>query len=161
MASRKRAERGHDHESCIARALSSADELCAGGGARLTDLRRKVLRIVWRGHDAVKAYDIIDRLNPGRRSAKPPTVYRTLQFLLDQGLVHRLESLNAFVGCPAPERPHECEFLICDLCGWVREFQMADVRGTIADRAEVAGFLVDRQTIEVFGTCANCREAQA
>ncbi len=161
MTSRKRGERGHDHKNCIARALSSADELCTGEGARLTDLRRKVLRIVWRGHDAVKAYDIIDRLNSGKRSAKPPTVYRTLQFLLNQGLVHRLESLNAFVGCPAPERPHECQFLICDQCGWVREFQMADVRDTIAERAGTAGFLVDRQTIEVFGTCAHCQEAEA
>ncbi len=153
MRSRSR----HNHKSCIAEALDSADKVCSGEGARLTDLRREVLEIVWRGHDAVKAYEILDRLGEGRRSAKPPTVYRTLQFLLERGLVHRLESLKAFVGCPSPEGRHECQFFICGRCGWVREFQLPDIHDAVAEQAKDAGFLVERKTIEVSGVCGDCR----
>ena len=147
----------HNHKSCIAQALDSADKVCMVEGARLTELRREVLEIVWRGHDAVKAYDILDRLSGEHRSAKPPTVYRTLQFLLERGLVHRLESLNAFVGCPAPAGRHESQFLICERCGWVREFHAAKLQQAIARQAKAVGFQVHKKTVEVFGLCAHCQ----
>ncbi|MCZ6728419.1 MAG: Fur family transcriptional regulator [SAR324 cluster bacterium] len=153
----RQAKGRHNHKSCIAQALASADQVCRSDGARLTDLRRKVLEIVWRGHDAVKAYDILERLGGERRSAKPPTVYRTLRFLLEQGLVHRLESLNAFVGCPTPAGRHESQFLICERCGWVREFHAAKLDQAIARQAKAAGFQVHKKTIEVFGLCTHCQ----
>ncbi len=150
----------HDHSDCIDQALRLADRVCSDGGARLTSLRRKVLSIVWRSHDAVKAYEILDSLSDKTRSAKPPTVYRTLRFLLEQGLVHRLESLNAFVGCSAPDNPHDCQFLICRPCGLVREIRAPRISGAVASKARETGFRVERIMIEVFGVCETCRRTR-
>lgn len=147
----------HDHGHCVARALDSAHQLCADSGTRLTALRRRVLREVWRSHDAVKAYDILERLGDAQRTAKPPTVYRALQFLLAQGLVHRLESLNAFVGCAEPERRHEGQFLICHACGQVHEIHAPEIRQAVGRAARASGFAVQRQMVEVLGTCQRCR----
>ena len=147
----------HDHGSCIARALDSAHERCAADGTRLTALRRRVLREVWRSHDAVKAYEILERLGDAQRPAKPPTVYRALQFLQAQGLVHRLESLNAFVGCPHPAGTHEGQFLICRACGEVREVHEPAIGSAVGRAAARAGFAVERQMVEVLGTCPRCR----
>jgi Fur family transcriptional regulator, zinc uptake regulator len=147
----------HDHDHCVERALHSADRVCAQEGTRLTELRRRVLREVWRGHDAVKAYEILERLGEAERRAKPPTVYRALQFLQAQGLVHRLESLNAFVGCDAPRRAHEGQFLICHGCGVVREMHAPQIAAAVKRSAGRAGFAVERQMLEVFGTCDKCR----
>jgi Fur family zinc uptake transcriptional regulator len=97
------ASRPHDHSHCVHSALSEADTLCAQKGLRLTALRRRVLELVWQSHKPLGAYDILAVLSEqdGRRAA-PPTVYRALDFLLENGLVHRISSLNAFVGCVHP-----------------------------------------------------------
>jgi len=147
----------HDHHRCVEDALAGAEGLCADSGTRLTELRRRVLQEVWRGHDAVKAYDILERLGEAHRTAKPPTVYRALQFLQAQGLVHRLESLNAFVGCAEPGRTHQGQFLICHGCGQVREIHAETVSEAVVRSAEEAGFRVERQMVEVLGTCERCQ----
>jgi Fur family zinc uptake transcriptional regulator len=147
----------HDHQDCIAQALDRADALCAGSGRRLTELRRRVLREVWRSHDAVKAYEILARLRPRHRAAKPPTVYRALQFLLEEGLVHRLESLNAFVGCAAPRRSHQGQFFICRACGRVREIHAGRIGRAVSAVAAGERFTVERQMVEVLGVCDRCR----
>lgn len=151
----------HDHAHCIEAALGRAARLCERRGARLTPLRRRVLELVWRGHSAVKAYDLLRDLGAQHASAKPPTVYRALEFLIEQGLVHRLESLNAYVGCPNPDARHEAQFLICDGCGQVSEFQAPEVRAAISDQAADLGFAIAQQTIEARGTCQSCRNGPA
>jgi Fur family zinc uptake transcriptional regulator len=150
----------HDHGRCIDQALAQAATLCARRGARLTELRRRVLELVWQDHGAVKAYDILERLGADHGPAKPPTVYRALDYLIAHGLVHRLESLNAFVGCPAPERAHDGQFLICAGCGQVTELDAPPVRATITRAATAEGFAVERRTVEVHGLCRAC-QAQA
>src|SRR5919204_1424092 len=92
----------HDHDSCIDRALDRAAQLCEERGARLTALRREVLALVWRGHEPVGAYAILEALRRSHPGAAPPTVYRALDFLIEHGLIHRIESLNAYVGCSRP-----------------------------------------------------------
>ena len=146
----------HNHRRCISSALAAAQRLCGHGGLRLTALRSRVLEHIWAGHDAVKAYDILKKLASENASAQPPTVYRALNFLLEQGLVHRLESVNAFVGCTAPEQAHEGQFLICGSCSVVREIQVPAASRALAASALESGFLVARQTIEVLGTCSDC-----
>jgi Fur family zinc uptake transcriptional regulator len=147
----------HDHARCIDAALHRAAALCARRGARLTDLRRRVLELVWQRHAAIKAYDILDELGSAEGSAKPPTVYRALDFLIAHGLVHRLESLNAYVGCPEPDAPHEGQFLICGSCGGVSEFEAPAIQAAITKQAAGLGFAVARQTVEARGTCQTCR----
>jgi Fur family zinc uptake transcriptional regulator len=146
---------GHDHDRCIDQALNRAAALCARRGARLTALRRRVLELVWQRHAAVKAYDVLNQLGPSG-AAKPPTVYRALDFLIAHGLVHRLESLNAYVGCPQPEASHSGCFLICDLCGAVAEFESAAIEAAIAHQAKDMGFATRDTTVEVHGRCRRC-----
>jgi Fur family transcriptional regulator, zinc uptake regulator len=147
----------HDHSLCIDTALDRAAALCARRGARLTRLRRRVLELVWQGHSAVKAYQLLRALDHRRGVATPPTVYRALEFLMAQGLVHRLESLNAYIGCPRPEAPHDGQFLICDACGTVSEFTAPAIETAIAGEAADLGFEVGERTVEVRGTCRDCR----
>ena len=106
----------HDHRHCLKDALDRAAALCRDRGVRLTPIRRRVLELVWSGHRPLGAYDILDALQAERRGAAPPTVYRALDFLREQGLVHRIESRNSFVGCPDPDTPHGGQFLICRTC---------------------------------------------
>lgn len=146
----------HRHEQCVADAVAVAEAECQRRGHRLTDLRRRVLELVWSSHEPVKAYDLLDRLRGERRGAAPPTVYRALEFLQNEGLVHRIESLNAFVGCGAPQRRHIGQFLICEHCGTVAEMDDSEVSALLAKKAAGLGFLVTGEVIELRGTCADC-----
>ncbi len=152
---------GHDHGHCLETALDRAAVLCAARGVRLTQLRRRVLELIWGGHNPLGAYDILGVLKTERRGAAPPTVYRALDFLRAQGLVHRIESLNAFVGCPDPETSHGGQFLICRACGIAAEFNDAGIDNAIRKSAARAGFVVDRPIIEIEGICPRCKGGQA
>jgi Fur family transcriptional regulator, zinc uptake regulator len=147
----------HDHDSCIEDALDRAAQLCAARGARLTELRRQVLQLVWRGHEAVGAYAVLEALRRSHPGAAPPTVYRALDFLIEHGLIHRIESLNAYVGCSRPEHRHVSQFLICGKCGGAAELDDPAIAGVVLRRAGALGFAVEQQTIELRGLCPRCR----
>lgn len=147
----------HDHQVCIDDALQRADSVCAERGAKMTPLRRRVLELVWNSHAPVGAYAIMDMLRAeDDRAAAPPTVYRALEFLLDQGLVHKIESLNAFVGCDRPEERHISQFLICSNCKAAIELNDPAILRTVEASAGRAGFKVSRVTLEAQGLCADC-----
>ena len=155
------ASRPHDHSRCVSQALAEAESICTRQGLRLTALRKRVLELVWQSHKPLGAYDILAVLSEedGRRAA-PPTVYRALDFLLEHGLVHRIASLNAFVGCNQPEHAHQGQFLICRQCHAAIELEQAAISQAIVTAAAAVGFSVDSQTVEVVGLCAGCREAE-
>ena len=146
----------HDHQACVSDALVEAAALCRKRGARLTGARQRILELVWAGHRPVGAYELLAALGRDGQPAAPPTVYRALDFLVAQGLVHRIESLNAFVGCPAPGRPHRGQFLICRACGASAEVTDRRVERAIRRNAEEAGFSVEQSTVEVLGLCPQC-----
>ncbi len=150
----------HDHSHCVSEALDAAEQLCARDGVRFTALRRRVLELVWQSHKPLGAYDVLDTLarEDGRRAA-PPTVYRALDFLLEQGLVHRIASLNAFIGCSSPEHRHQGQFLICRLCHVAIELDQSVIHKAIADSARQVDFSVEGETVEITGLCAQCRAA--
>ena len=150
----------HDHESCIETALDRAASVCSDRGARLTEIRREVLELIWQGHEPVGAYHVLDALRRRHPGAAPPTVYRALEFLIAHGLIHRIESLNAYVGCSRPEGPHASQFLICDRCGATAELDDAGIASAVSRRAGDLGFAVAQQTIEVRGHCPRCRQAE-
>jgi Fur family zinc uptake transcriptional regulator len=151
----------HDHDLCVTKALREAERLCARRGARLTELRKRVLALVWTSHSPVGAYDLLGRLSQEQGRAAPPTVYRALEFLLDQGLIHRIESLNAFVGCPDPSETHSGQFLICRDCGAAAEMQNHRIDRAISSQAAAWGFAVEGKTVEVRGLCPACRSTAA
>ena len=151
----------HNHETCRDKAVQTADRLCLERGVQLTSIRRKVLELIWASHRAVKAYDLLDQMKPLQQSAKPATVYRALDFLLEQGLIHRVESLNAFIGCSCSERQHEQLLLICVQCHEVEERPGKMVMEAVSKELEQAGFTVHRKAIEIQGICKSCGQFKA
>ncbi|MBL25997.1 MAG: Fur family transcriptional regulator [Rhodospirillaceae bacterium] len=150
-------DRSHDHDRCVADAMETAVSLCDRRGVRLTPLRRRVLELVWQSHSPIGAYEVLEMLREDRRGAAPPTVYRALDFLREQGLVHRVDSLNAYVGCVTPDAGHRAHFLLCTECGQAAEIDDEALRDAIGRCAERAGFRIAGETVEITGICAACR----
>lgn len=151
--------RPHDHRRCVREALATATALCQRRGARLTDIRRRVLEMIWESHQPVTAYDLLSRLSQERGRTAPPTVYRALDFLSAQGLIHRLESLNAFIGCNRADHSHDALFLICTGCGEVAEQAEPGLDALLARLADGRGFQVEQRVVELRGLCPDCRDA--
>ena len=147
----------HDHQQCIDTAMSSAERICREQGLRFTESRKRVLKIIWDSHEAIKAYDILDKLQEVDKSAKPPTAYRALDFLLEHGFIHRIESLNSYIGCPNPDHTHEFQLLICESCGLVKEMDLAIMAKQLQNAAQKNGFAMRHQVIEVHGLCSACQ----
>ncbi|MGZ8191154.1 MAG: transcriptional repressor [Methylococcaceae bacterium] len=148
----------HDHKTCIKQAIGIAEHLCVKRGVQLTPIRHQVLELIWESHKAVKAYELLDRIKPLKEAAKPATIYRALDFLIEQGLIHRVESLNAFVGCNCSGHQHEQLLLICKRCQEVEERPATEVMQALSDEFEQAGFIAHSKAIEVHGLCAKCVE---
>jgi len=149
----------HDHERCAHAALDEAARVCASQGARLTAVRRQVLELIWRSHAPIGAYDLLAALNGAGRKAAPPTVYRALEFLLRHGLIHRIESRNAYVGCALPSRHHVGQFLICRACGNAAEIDDSAIARAIARSTASLGFAPERIAVEISGRCERCAAA--
>lgn len=150
----------HDHEACIESAIGDAEALCRDRGVRLTPLRKRVLELVWQRHQPVGAYEILDLLRAEGRKAAPPTVYRALDFLMENGLVHRLHTMNAFIGCATPDRRHDAKFLICRRCGTVAEVEDRAFDLLISAFGEKGGFRLENLNIEATGLCPPCQSAE-
>lgn len=138
--------------------LDRAAEACAREGARLTDIRRQVLALVLRSSEPVGAYALLDLLKADKANATPATIYRALEFLQAHGLIHKLERLNAFIGCAdaGEHHHHAVQFLICRSCGSVAEMENQGIADAVERAAERTGFRPARATVEIEGTCAAC-----
>lgn len=150
----------HNHDHCVSLALQTAEELCRQRGQRLTALRRKVLELVWANHRPVGAYVLLEMLREEAGRVAPATVYRALDFLQEQGLVHRLASLNAFIGCAFPGPPHNGQFLICTGCQELAELDDGKITAALGESAAASGFSISHTTVEVMGLCPHCREGR-
>jgi Fur family transcriptional regulator, zinc uptake regulator len=150
----------HVHDS--AAFVSAVERACHERGLRLTPIRARVLGLIAEGGKPVKAYDLLDQVREGEGAgaAAPPTVYRALDFLLANGFIHKLESVNAFVACHHPSTAqHSVPFLICDRCHSAVELEDAQVVAALDERARALGFVPQAQTLEVHGLCARCSES--
>jgi Fur family transcriptional regulator, zinc uptake regulator len=148
---------GHAHQHCIEDALDKARQLCRERGTQLTPQREQVLTLLWSGHKPRGAYDILADMTAGGRKVAPLTVYRALDFLLEQGLIHRIESRNAFIGCPDPQRPHAGQFFVCQGCGDAAELDDPGISAAIQAAGAAGGFAITRQMVEVAGLCPACQ----
>jgi len=148
----------HDHDRCTSAAIEHAETYCAARAQRLTPIRRQVLETLLGSHKPLGAYDIIERLSGKTRTA-PITVYRTLEFLQDNRLVHRIASRNAFVACVHNHVSDDLVvFLICEQCGAVGEAPGGAVAEALKSSSRVAGFSPKSPLIEIAGICSHCRE---
>lgn len=151
----------HDHHHCAGGALARAEEILSERGARLTPVRRRVLEILLEAHRAMGAYEVLERLGAEGFGKQPPVAYRALDFLVDNGLAHRIRRLNAFAACMHPGEDHAPVFLICRACDGVAEAPATPVRAALAEAAQAVGFVVERATVEALGLCTACREGGA
>lgn len=159
MNTRPTALEHHDHDHCIETAIATAERLCREQGLRFTTLRRRVLELVWHSHRPIGAYELLEHLGDAAKRPAPPTVYRALEFLIEAGLVHRLDSLNAYVGCADPGRLHTGQFLICRECRTVIELDDRGIEDLVTNKAAALGFTEVRQVLEIEGLCNSCRSA--
>jgi Fur family zinc uptake transcriptional regulator len=148
----------HDHGVCADRAVRVARNVCRRRGLRLTSQREKVLDVLAQSHQPMGAYEILDKLAEDGKRPAPITVYRALDFLVGQGLAHRIESRNAYVACMAGDTTHDTTaFLICRQCGNVGEATAEGVGAAIDRVANATGFAPDLTVIEIEGLCGHCR----
>ena len=135
--------------------LAQADALAQRKGQRLTRIRRKVLQLLLESPEPAKAYDLLANLD-GEGAAKPPTIYRALDFLQAVGLAHKIESLNAYVACGHASHSHSAVFLICDRCGNAEELHAVETSNALRHETGLAGFQLTHAVIEARGICRNC-----
>jgi len=142
--------------------LIQAEKMCLQRGVRLTSQRAEVLRLMAEQPGSISAYDLLDQLRISEPQAKPPTVYRALDFLLEQGFIHRVESTNSYVVCHHFEEPsHTSAMLICDRCGSVSEQHADGVEDILKSLALKSGFTLGHSVIEAHGFCQECGEIEA
>ena len=151
----------HDHTQCIASAMGAAEHLCDEQGLQLTKVRRRVLEILLEKHRAMGAYEVLDHLREEGLGSQPPVAYRALDFLVSNGLAHRIERLNAFIACVAPGESHAPTFLICRGCSSVAETPAWRAGRALRNVASEVGFEVERVAIEAEGLCPSCQERPA
>ncbi|MGS0465967.1 Fur family transcriptional regulator [Cobetia marina] len=135
--------------------IDQAERQCLKRGARFTPIRRRVLELIANSHGALKAYDLLDQLAKEHGAARPPTIYRALDFLIEQGLVHRIESLNAFLACHCPEHQHGFQLLICRGCGRVEEMHDDDLGTRLLASADRHGFSSNARLSNLRGVARN------
>src|SRR6185312_5155901 len=157
MAARAKSHHHHHDAAGFVREVEAASR---ERGLRLTPLRHEVLNLIARARKPVKAYDLLESLRDSHAGAAPPTVYRALDFLLEHGFIHKLESINAFVYCQHPSEAHQVPFLICDVCEGATELcDEGAIAKLIEQQARGFGFRAKAQTLEVHGLCKGCRAA--
>ena len=150
--------REHDHAKCASLLLDTARDLCAERGLRLTPVREKVLKLLLKSHAPLGAYYILAELAASGFRAQPPVAYRALDFLVENGLAHRIEKINAFVACSQPHEKHSPIFMICNDCEQVAETSIKPQGSSLYRTARAIGFDIQHTVVEAEGLCAACRE---
>lgn len=146
----------HDHTRCRSGALACAKKQLAQTGARLTPDREAVLNVLLAGHQALGAYDIMGQIDWRGRRPAPSVVYRALDFLVSNGLAHKVESRNAFMACPSAGHAHKPMILVCTSCGQVAEFEAPAISRAVTRVAQGSDFKPVQTTVEVSGLCGAC-----
>lgn len=145
-------------EDELTEALSQALTICRDRGGRLTPQRRAVLSALLTADRPLTAYDLLDVLRPTDPALTPASTYRSLDFLVEMGLAHRLETTRSFIACRHPDHPHASQFLICRRCGNVVEAEDPSLAEATVGLGQRHGFKVDQRTVELTGLCAPCDE---
>ncbi|HET6632485.1 MAG TPA: Fur family transcriptional regulator [Rhodanobacteraceae bacterium] len=148
----------HHHHHDADAFVREVEASCAERELRLTPLRREVLELVAASTTPVKAYELLDRMRDNHANVAPPTVYRALDFLLENRFIHKLESINAYTHCEHPAQSHQVPFLICDVCDSAVEVCDPHVAELIERQADSLGFRAGAKTLEVHGVCRNCQQ---
>ncbi len=144
------------HKNCVNNAVKKAEKICKKQVVNFTDHRREVLKLLWQDHKPVKAYDLLKKIKTD--SVQPPKIYRALEFLLENGLAHKINSLNAYAACSHPLEHANCYFLICTKCEKISEFCDQNLERLIKKNADKNKFKPQKLLLEITGLCADCQK---
>lgn len=134
-----------------------AERRCEEKGARLTPARLAAYAEMLACGRPISAYELIGLLEQRQeRKIAPLTVYRHLDFLMQTGLVHRLQSTQTYLACEHPDHAHEIQFLLCSSCGRVDEVESRGLETLLSEIAQERGFRPDNAVVEVRGLCGAC-----
>jgi Fur family zinc uptake transcriptional regulator len=140
--------------------LDRASERCKASGAQLTPIRRDVLGLLYESENGLKAYDLLAKIKELRSNATPPTVYRALDFLIEQGLVHKIERINQFVVCRHESHCLPNLFLVCPRCGKVSDFHDHDLMKSLLAGLVSAGHRLVSPEVEIGAICPECSNSE-
>lgn len=146
----------HNHATCAANMIATAEAYCSANKLQFTSTRRRALEILVEEHRALGAYEILQRCSQEGLGAQPSLAYRALDFLLVHGLVHKIERLNAYIGCAHPLEAHAPAFMICRACESVAEASSSPSKSMLGKAAREAGFKIEKTVVEAEGLCPNC-----
>ena len=147
----------HDHSICSDRYKASIKKYCYQNNLELTPLRQKVFEILIRGHKPLGAYEILDVLSEEGFSSSPPIAYRVLDFLIEKGLVHKIQGLNSFIACAYAGCAHIPAFVICRNCDNVAEVKGEESFPKASNSS--LDFKIENAMIEILGICSTCNDA--
>jgi len=153
----KKVQSPHNHQDCVTQALQTAEQICTEKAVRLTPLRKHILELICSSHKAMGAYELLDLFREQDPKAKPVTIYRALDFLREAGLVHKIESMNAFIACLQAEHQHKSAILICDQCNNAYEIEATSVYASLCALSEAVQFKPHCLTLELHGLCVACQ----
>lgn len=145
-----------DHKNCLKDLEKKIEITCQEQNLKFTDLRREVFLIISKNHGMIKAYDILAQMRKKNPSTEPPTVYRALDFLMENNFVHKINSLNSYVTCYHLVDEGFCFFLICSKCGSVEESLDSRFSDLIFSSAKKHKFLFQKSSLEIEGVCNKC-----
>lgn len=137
-----------------------AEQVCERRAQKFTPIRRQVLEALLASHRPLGAYEVIEELAKSMPRPAPITIYRALDFLMANGLVHRIESRNAYLACAHDhDTTATVAFLICERCGLVGEIPATPIAQDLSAAARASGFLPKLSVVEITGICGHCQRA--
>ena len=145
----------HNHNLCYENSMKAFHKHCLEKNLKLTPLRLKVFELLLKDHRPLGAYQILNTLSKDGLNFTPPVIYRVLDFLIEQGFVHKIKNLNAFIACSHPENTHSPTFMICRKCEKVAEIDLKE-SGIKLDKNLFSDFQIEESIIEVIGICKSC-----
>lgn len=146
----------NQHHECVDLAIKTAESICLDRKLQFTPIRRSILKLIWQSHSPLKAYDILEQFQKKDSSAKPITIYRSLDFLIENRMIHKIQSQNTYFGCSHPKESHNCYFTICSKCHIVNEGCKNNLLSPLYEDLKKEEFIVKHITLEIQGICRSC-----
>ena len=150
-------KKNHDHRKCSKKVIQNAEETCLKFSLNFTPIRKKVLEIISSNHKPSRAYDLLEKLRDDGFCDKPPTIYRALDFLIENKIVHKLNTINAYVACFDEESEEISCFLICEMCQEIEEFHNKNLNKVLTNIGKKRGIEIKNLNLEIGFKCQECK----
>ena len=148
----------NQHKQCVSKAKIRFNNRLKQLGQSIGTYDKPVMKLLLSDHRCLSAYDIADKVSEAGKRVQPVQIYRSLEKLMNLGVVHRISTKNSYIACYEEGDCKTGQFLICTECKKVKEVESNLIENEITASAEKNRFLITSQTIEVLGLCAKCQK---